>query len=389
MGILLFLLVLTTIVAIHEFGHFIVARMCGVHVEVFSIGMGPRLFGWTDKKGTDWRVCLLPLGGYVKMLGHGGSTDVTPENEHSSYGSKNVFQRIAIVAAGPFINFFSAIFMFAAITLMNGGVEKYDVQVTRLVEGSPAITAGIEEGDIIASVNGLKIDEISDIPQGLIRRDFSEAEVTVVRSGKEQTLSLEVAVDEDGAPKIGIYSQRINVRREHVGVVASVTDGANQTWNLLKLQAQGLARIIGGDIPFSQVRSIVGIGHDVNNVVGDVSDNVDEANKAIEQHNQQQQEAAQQSTTEVQDVEKLSKAWVMLDIFLRLTAVLSVAIGFMNLLPILPLDGGHLVTYVYEIVARRPMPNWLMNAYAYAGFGAIILLMVFALGNDLFRIFGA
>ena len=383
MGILLFLLVLTTIVAIHEFGHFIVARMCGVHVEVFSIGMGPRLFGWTDKKGTDWRVCALPIGGYVKMLGHGGSSNITPENEHTSYGNKNVFQRIAIVAAGPFINFFSAIFMFAAITLMNGGVEKYDVQVTRLVEGSPAIAAGIEEGDIITSVNGLKIDEISDIPQALIRRDFSEAEVTVLRNGQEQTLSLDVAVDEDGVPKIGIYSQRVNVRSEHVGVVSSVTDGASQTWSLLKLQAQGLARIIGGDIPFSQVRSIVGIGHDVNNAVGDVSDNIDEANEAIDQHNQQQ------STSAPQEVEKVSKAWVIFDIFLRLTAVLSVAIGFMNLLPILPLDGGHLVTYVYEIVARRPMPNWLMNAYAYAGFGAIILLMVFALGNDLFRIFGA
>lgn len=385
MGILFFLLVLSTIVAIHEFGHLIVARMCGVHVETFSIGMGPKLVSWRDKRGTLWCISALPLGGYVKMLGHGSKSDVTDENRHRSYGSKTVYQRMAIVAAGPFINFITAAFMFMALALMAGEVERYDIAV-RTVDSPAAAAAGVEVGDNLVSINGRSVADARDIYTNIMKGGFGDFDITVERDGTLRTFTGQSALTDNGIDiNLGVGLVRKNVQVEEFGFVSSFTHGVSQTADIISLQVTTLKLLITGQVPFNQLQSIIGIGDGVNTSFNQTKDEaVRAAQEAAAQNSPQPSAEASQSADDDVPFGVVAKA--LFQLFLTQCAFLSVAIGFMNLLPFLPLDGGHLTTYIYEAVARRKMPNWLMNLYGMLGIGLLLAFFLFATFNDVLRI---
>jgi regulator of sigma E protease len=388
MGILFFLLILSAVVAIHEFGHFIVARMCGVHVEVFSIGMGPKLLKWTDKKGTLWCLSALPIGGYVKMLGHGTKTPITEENKQMAYTSKNVYQRMAIVVAGPMINFISAMLMFACLSLAAGSVTKHDYQVTKVVAESHAKSAGIMPGDILYKVNGRIIDEAPDIIKGLVSRSFDRTTITVKRDKKELVLNMSPMVIKNGQfPKLGVHIRRINARKVEYNLPRAVSSGIEQTLDIISMSYNGLARLVGGDVPVNQLRSIIGMGDDVNT-------GYDQTTTQVEAENQRRvaeavAEAEAKGTNleaAKENVDRVSLAKERIISFFNICAFLSVAIGFMNLLPILPLDGGHLVTYIYEALTGKTLPDLVMNIYALMGLVLVLGLMLFTMTNDIIRI---
>jgi regulator of sigma E protease len=388
MGILFFLLILSAVVAIHEFGHFIVARMCGVHVEVFSIGMGPKLLKWTDKKGTLWCLSALPIGGYVKMLGHGTKTPITEENKQMAYTSKNVYQRMAIVVAGPMINFISAMLMFACLSLAAGSVTKHDYQVTKVVAESHAKSAGIMPGDILYKVNGRIIDEAPDIIKGLVSRSFDRTTITVKRDKKELVLNMSPMVIKNGQfPRLGVHIRRINARKVEYNLPRAVSSGIEQTLDIISMSYNGLARLVGGDVPVNQLRSIIGMGDDVNT-------GYDQTTTQVEAENQRRvaeavAEAEAKGTNleaAKENVDRVSLAKERIISFFNICAFLSVAIGFMNLLPILPLDGGHLVTYIYEALTGKTLPDPVMNIYALMGLVLVLGLMLFTMTNDIIRI---
>ncbi len=388
MGILFFLLILSAVVAIHEFGHFIVARMCGVHVEIFSIGMGPKLLKWTDKKGTQWCLSALPIGGYVKMLGHGTKTAITEENKHMAYTSKNVYQRMAIVVAGPMINFISAMLMFACLSFSAGSVTKHDYQVTKVVAESHAESAGIMPGDILYKVNGRMVDEAPDIIKGLVSRSFDRTTITVKRNKEELVLNFPPMVIQNGQlPKFGVHIRRINARKVEYNLPRAISSGVEQTLDIIGMSYNGLARLVGGDVPVSQLRSIIGMGDDVNT-------GYDQTTTQVEAENQRRiAEAVAEAETKGTNVEaakesvdRVSLAKERIISFFNICAFLSVAIGFMNLLPILPLDGGHLVTYIYEALTGKKLPDPVMNIYALMGLVLVLGLMLFTMTNDILRI---
>ncbi len=188
------LVLLTILVYVHEFGHYWVARKCGVRVEVFSIGFGPELFGWTDSKGTRWKFSAIPLGGYVKMFGEtemDGSAPpepMTPEEEAVSFSRKSVGQRFAIVAAGPFANYAFAIVVLALL-YMTVGQPYTPALVGSVVPDSAAAAGGLKEGDRFLRVAGSDIDRFEDV-QTIIRIHPSEpVEIVVDRGGERVALS--------------------------------------------------------------------------------------------------------------------------------------------------------------------------------------------------------
>ena len=164
-----FLLTITVIVFFHELGHFLTARFNGVKVEVFSIGFGPELFGWNDRDGTRWKIALLPLGGYVKMFGQSdtgpdgeGGEQWTEEEKAQAFPAKRVWQRFAIVAGGPIANFILAIVLFAAVFAIVGRSQSLP-EITEVMAGSAAETAGLQAGDRVLSVDGANLDRFDDL----------------------------------------------------------------------------------------------------------------------------------------------------------------------------------------------------------------------------------
>ena len=322
------------------------------------------------------------------MLGHGTKTPITEENKQMAYTSKNVYQRMAIVVAGPMINFISAMLMFAALSFAAGNVTKHDYQVTKVVAESPAGSAGIMPGDILYKVNGRIVDEAPDIVKGLISKSFDRTTITVKRDKKELVLNLSPMVIKNGQlPKLGVHIRRINARKVEYNLPRAMSSGVEQTLDIIGMSYNGLARLVGGDVPVNQLRSIIGMGDDVNT-------GYDQTTTQVEAENQRRvAEAvakAEAKGTNVEaakeNVDRVSLAKERIISFFNICAFLSVAIGFMNLLPILPLDGGHLVTHIYEALTGKKLPNPVMNIYALMGLVLVLGLMLFTMTNDIIRI---
>ncbi|HET6519900.1 MAG TPA: RIP metalloprotease RseP [Geminicoccaceae bacterium] len=349
-----FLVILTVVVFVHELGHYLVARWNGVRVEVFSIGFGRELFGFTDRAGTRWKFSALPLGGYVKMLGDADASsatiDLTKRAEPEAFPAKSVGQRMAIVAAGPMGNFVFAVVVLA-ILFSTVGRPFTPAEVGEVTPGSPAAVAGLEPGDRILAVDGRPIASFEEL-QELVR--FSPGEplaLTVSRDGVERRVEV--------VPELTTMTDRFG--NEHrIGLIGVSRSGvefrqSNPAYAVFEAGVETV-KLIGGTL-HALGQMIVG------------SRTTEELGGPLR--------IAQMSGTIAQD------GFVPLVWF---TAVLSINLGLINLFPIPMLDGGHLVLFTIEAVRGRPLTERSQEVAFRFGLALVLTLMVFATWNDLVQL---
>lgn len=382
--VLPFLFVLTLVVTVHELGHFVVARALGVAVDRFSIGFGRAILSWRDRAGVEWRVGWIPMGGYVRFAGdaEASSASLDPDAlrdlrarivaeegagaERRYFHFKPLWSRALVVAAGPIANFVLSIALFAVLLSAIGEVVVRP-RVGGVEPGSPAAHAGFRTGDLITAVDGRRIDDFMDLRQFVALRVGEPLRFDVQRGGKNLFLSAtpvrRAEVDQfTGATTnlgfLGVLSSGSpsDVLRRRYAPVQAVGKGAERTWDILDTTVLYLSRLARGLESGDQLGGPLRIAA-----------TADAAAKA-----------GAAGATDLGG--KLLGGFVAL---LSLAAVLSVGIGFMNLLPIPVLDGGHLLFYAVEAAARRPIGARLQTAGYRVGLALLLGFMLFATWNDL------
>ena len=361
--LLSFLIALSVVVFVHEFGHFFIARRCGVRCEVFSIGFGPELFGRTDRHGTRWKFSLIPLGGYVRMFGESdtmqaieggqeaseeGVRKLTPEEREVSFSNKTLGQRSAIVFAGPAVNILFAIAVFWGMFILVG--QPVTKPIIGLVsENSAAADAGLMVDDKILAIDGSPIDRFEDIQNIVQIGNGAPLELLIERNLTEITVTLSPR-SVDGTDPFGN-----SVRRHLIGISAS---GETRVTNLGPVSALGVAigqtyEIIAGTaIAVSQMVSGERGAEDLGGPI------------KIAKYSGQAAKAGAAG-------------------FILFMAILSINLGIINLFPIPLLDGGHLVFYAIEALRGRPVSEQAQEWGMRAGLALVIALMVFVTWNDI------
>lgn len=344
-----FLLVLGPLVTLHELGHYLVGRWFGVHAVAFSVGFGKELAGWTDRRGTRWKLSALPLGGYVQFKGDmnpASVPDPTAPREAGAFQAARLWQRALIVFAGPALNLLVTLAIFASFNLAFGRIEASAV-VGGFAERSVAREAGLRVGDRILAIDGREVASFDDVASQVLLYPGREVVMSVERGGREFTVPLRIA-DVRETDRFGNVSRigRIGVaaatpRIEPVGPVEAVTLALDQTWGLLRMMVTGVSQILTGE-------------RDVDELGGPIK-------------------IAKYSG------EQLSLGWLA---FANFAALISLNLAFINLLPIPGLDGGHLAFYAVEAVRRRPVgPRGTEWAYR-GGIALVLMLMLFVTAND-------
>jgi regulator of sigma E protease len=369
-----FVFVIGLVIVIHELGHLYAGRMCGVHAEVFSFGFGPTLFAVRDRKGTIWRIAALPLGGYVKFLGDANAAsapdqealaklraEIGPDADRC-FHFKPVWQRAFITAAGPIANFILAIVIFTLLA-MTIGASGHPPVVAGVQEGSPAEAAGFEPGDRVISIDGREIRFFNEITAELFYRPGEEVTFLVERRGR--TVEIDVAsrlrtvTDRYGGERqiaqVGLErtDEVIYVR---YGPVEAVGAGMSQVWEVVAATGNYIGRVVTGRASPELLNGPIGIVTAAGQL----------ANSSLE---------AGETTSE-------SLRAVTLNL-IGLAGILSIGLGLVNLLPIPILDGGHLVYYAYEAVARRPMSAKMQEIGFRVGLALVLGMMLVATWNDL------
>lgn len=345
-NIIAFLLILTPIVFIHEFGHYWVARRNHVVVDVFSIGFGPELFHWIDKNGTRWRIAALPLGGYVKMRGDESAASMTSEASRriaGSFASASLPARMAIVAAGPAANFITGILLFALV-YMGVGKLYIDPVVGDVLPESPAAEAGLIPGDIIQSVNGNDVSQFNDIKGFVSENPGKEMLFTILRDGQERDIlvtPMEQCSEEMRIKYgyLGVQSATGDFRK--LGFVEGIWQGGVDSVALSAAMLRGLGRIATGQMNEGEIGGPVKIAK----ISGDA----------------------------------VRAGWVSFVIF---AALISINLGLVNLLPVPALDGGHLMLFSIEALLRRPLSDRVQSALLRGGSAFLLSLMMLLILYD-------
>lgn len=349
MNIIIALFILSFLVFFHELGHFIVARLCGVAVEVFSIGFGKKLFSFSFK-GTQYALSLIPLGGYVKLKGQDDSNPKVKNNEKDSYLSKSPAQRIAILLAGPLFNLILA-FMLYVIIGMGGKMSLLPV-VGEVKAGYPAQAAQIQAGDRILAINDKSIKTWEELDSMIInskgeidiriQREHTSPEIFEVRVLPKQQEAKNIFGEPIVRNVIGITSANaMDIVRYNI--LESLHYGINETIKASTLILQGVIKLISGVVPSSEVGGVVSIV----SIIGSAS------------------------------------GWAML---FSLCALISVNLGILNLLPIPALDGGHILFNCYELITRTPPNESIAYYLTICGWVILITLMLLGLYNDILRL---
>ncbi len=359
-NVIIFLLVLTLVVFIHELGHFLVARWCGVVVKAFSIGFGPEIFGFYDRHGTRWRFAWIPLGGYVKFMDDDNAASMpsrealermTADERKSTFHTKPVWQRAAVVVAGPMANFLLAIAIYAGLN-MAVGIRVMPAYVEQVVPDSPASKAGFEPGDKIIAIDDAAVESFDDLQRIVAPNAGRELTFKVERNGQTIDLKVTPAMDEHRDPfgrtfKRGLIGiQRSNApdkwQTYSVGPADAVVRAVQETWSNIAQTVSGMGDMISG------------------------------------------RQSAEQMGGPILMAEVTAKvAGLGMEPLMRWIALISANIGFLNLLPIPVLDGGHLMFYGIEAVRRKPLSEGFQMVGFQIGLAFIVALMIFVNFNDL------
>ncbi len=380
-----FLLVLGVVVTVHELGHFLAAKALGTKIDRFSIGFGHAIANWTDKSGVQWRLGWLPIGGYVRFAGDDNAASIPDAEDLKTmrqdliaqgrgaeisryFHFKPIWQRAIIVAAGPIANFLLAIAIFASL-LMALGEWVVPARVSVVEPGTAAEAAGFRKGDLVVEAAGRKITRFDEIREVVSVRANVPTEFVVERDGRPIRLvaTPRWKVSQDavagtqrlGSLGIGSAQSASDLVQVRYGPIEAVTRGTERTWRTLETTISYLGRMITGQVRADELRGPLGIATVTKNVA------------AL---------GAEGSTGPWDTVLRSSLN------LLQLAALISVSIGFMNLLPVPVLDGGHLMFYAYEAVARRPLGAKVHAAGYRVGLALVLGLMLFATWNDLQRL---
>ncbi|MEM7242082.1 MAG: RIP metalloprotease RseP [Pseudomonadota bacterium] len=426
--VLPFLIVITIVVFIHEYGHYRVGRACGIGAEVFSVGMGPVLTSWIDKRGTKWQIAALPLGGYVKFVGDADASsatsraDLNPEDRSRSLVDAALYKRALTVLAGPVANFILSIVLFAAVAIYQGRPTEapiigdvnpsiasvYDFQqgdriveidgktiegfgdfnqfleytdypntvpylleregVLRTVDGpfpfnpivgsvmpvSPAASAGFKAGDIITHFDGNQISSFTQLQELVLASQDKIAEVEVIRNGTPVILTVQPRLRDIQSGE-NQFEKRVSIgitagiyfspQMERIGLASALYNGLWRTWFVVEQSVNGLRLIVRGDIGVENLQGPVGIAHAASDI---------------------------------------ARAG-LLDLVI-LVAFISSAIGFLNLLPIPVLDGGHLMFFAYEALFGRKPNEKFIGLSTTLAMALLLTLMLFVTYNDVIRL---
>jgi regulator of sigma E protease len=353
--IVAFILLLGPLVTVHELGHYLVGRWCGVHAEAFSIGFGRELVGWTDKRGTRWKLSLLPLGGYVQFAGDMNaasmpldSIPLSRQERERSFHYKPLWQRAAVVAAGPATNFVVAVAVFAAFNMAYDRIAA-DAVVGKFVPNSPAQAAGMQVGDKIVSIDGAAISDFAQIGQHVMLFPGESVEIAIERNGAAQKISVRLADvakrDSFGniahVGQLGVGADLTKVHRVRLGPVQAIGAAFQQCFDVMGSMVTAIQQIVVGK------RSVGELGGPIK----------------IAQISGQQ----------------LSLGWKP---FVYLAGFISINLAFINLLPIPGVDGGHLAMYAAEAVRRRPLDGRSQEWAMRVGLAFVLALMLFSTIND-------
>ncbi|KAB7885369.1 RIP metalloprotease RseP [Poseidonibacter ostreae] len=349
MGTITFLLVLSFLVFFHELGHFVAARYFGVKVHVFSIGFGKQLFA-KEWRGTTWQFSLIPLGGYVKMKGQDDSNPALIESGDDSYNTKKPWQRIVILFAGPFANFLLAAILYFSIAIM--GASTFAAQIGTVQKDSPAFHAGILKDDLIVRINEHEIKSWEDIGK-IIVNSQGALKFYIKRDNKliAKTINPHIS-DSQNMFKEKIKKRMIGISPSgkvvqlDLSLSESLVYAYEKTIFSSTMIFQGVQKLIQGIIPSSEIGGVITIGK----VISDAS----------------------QSS--------------IIALF-TITALISVNLGVLNLLPIPALDGGHIMFNIYEMITKRKPSDKVFMFLTIAGWVILGSLMLLGIYNDINRIF--
>ena len=357
-----FVFVLSLVVFFHELGHFLVGRWCGIKVDAFSIGFGPELFAFVDRRGTRWRIALLPLGGYVKFHGDANAASVgdpaaiaaMPEAERRvSFYTQPVWKRAAVVAAGPIANFILAVVIFSGIFFTYGKLELLP-RVDAVRPGEAAAEAGFQPGDLILSIDGKPIDSWMEMQR--VVQASAEIPLTFVvqRDNKDVTLvatpHLRVVDTPFGKNRVGLIGLNASPKPADWKVktfspAGAVGQAVSETWYVAYRTVNYVGGLFVGRESLEQVSGPIGTGY----IAGEVA--------------------------------KLG-----FSALLNLAAILSISIGLINLFPVPLLDGGHLMFYLIEALKGRPLSERSQELGFRMGLVLVAALMIFATFNDILNL---
>jgi regulator of sigma E protease len=354
-----FLIVLTVLVFVHEFGHYAIARWNGVRIDVFSIGFGPELFGWWDSAGTRWKFSTIPLGGYVKMFGDSDASSGQPlpgldrlaQGERNvSFHYKRLGQRAAIVAAGPAANFAFAIVVLTVL-FMTFGQPYTPAEVGQVQPGSAAEQGGIRAGDVILSIDGQAVARFEDVQQAVRMNPGVVMAIAVRRDAKTLTLQVTPARTEvtdrfGNRYEIGLLGiARSGMEYIKRDPMTALYQAVGETWNLSASTLQAMWQMVKGTRTTDELGGPLRIA-------------------------QMSGEVARGGIAPV----------------LTFMALLSVSLGLINLFPVPILDGGHLLFYAAEAIRGRPLGQKAQEYGFRIGLALVLTLMVFTTWNDLVHI---
>jgi regulator of sigma E protease len=354
-----FLIVLTVLVFVHEFGHYAIARWNGVRIDVFSIGFGPELFGWWDSAGTRWKFSTIPLGGYVKMFGDSDASSGQPlpglgrlavTERNASFHYKRLGQRAAIVAAGPAANFVFAIIVLTVL-FMTFGQPYTPAEVGQVQPGSAADQGGIRPGDVILSIDGQAVARFEDVQQAVRMNPGVAMAIAVRRDAKTLTLQItptrtEVTDRFGNRYEIGLLGiARSGMEYIKRDPVTALYQAVGETWSLSASTLQAMWQMVKGTRTTDELGGPLRIA-------------------------QMSGEVARGGIAPI----------------LTFMALLSVSLGLINLFPVPILDGGHLLFYAAEAVRGKPLGQKAQEYGFRIGLALVLTLMVFTTWNDLVHI---
>ena len=356
-----FIILITIVVFIHEYGHYYFAKKYGVGITDFSIGFGREIFGWNDKSGTRWKICWIPLGGYVKFFGDRNVFSQAEQNEvlkkyseadqRKLFILKPLYQRSIIVAAGPLFNFFLAILIFILINMISGK-DMTPAIIDEVLEDSPAFVAGMQKNDKIAFINDNKVESITEVSTFINTSQSDEIKFLIIRNNKEIFINvLPDLVDTTDAfgnsikkKMVGIKLSPLNneFQKQPLGPSKAIYYSFKEVWFVTTTSLNYLGQVFTGSADSSQLGGPIRIAK----ITGQVAE----------------------------------YGFVP---FFSIMAYISISLGLINLFPIPMLDGGHLMFYLFEKILGRPLSQKVQEGFFRIGMFLLLSLMFFTTFNDL------